>query len=309
MTLSWARPDAHGAAVTHYNVDWGVGSIVATEGSETSHTLSDLKPDTSYSVRLQGVNAHGVGAFGPAIRLSTRPLPPAPPRLECVNANHNSLKLKWGDSKSVAATASSSSGDAGVLASYCLDMENSRGQFQTVYNGTGVSHKINKLGENSRYRFRISAANEAGQGPTSQVFEFKTAYAHPPPVKSKSIIISSAIEGWHSQRLHTFFPAPPRVTSITSDGCLVEWNAVKFTPTPSSGSGAASSAAADPVLYKVQLSKNRDLESKMVRIHLSRLTTLIKTMSLTSSPTPEATFSGASTAWTRAPSTPSRWLR
>ena len=58
-------------------------------------------------------------------------------------------------------------------------------RFQTVYNGTGFSHKVNKLLENTRYKFRISSANEAGQGPVSQVYEFRTAYAHPPAVKGK----------------------------------------------------------------------------------------------------------------------------
>ena len=31
----------------------------------------------------------------------------------------------------------------------------------------------------------MSASNVAGHGPYSQVYEFKTAYAHPHPVKGK----------------------------------------------------------------------------------------------------------------------------
>ena len=58
-------------------------------------------------------------------------------------------------------------------------------RFQTTYSGTSVSHRVNKLNEKSTYRFRICASNEAGQGPFSQVYQFTTAYAHPPPVKSK----------------------------------------------------------------------------------------------------------------------------
>ena len=65
-----------------------------------------------------------MGAFGPSARLSTRPLPPAPPKLECANANHNSLKLKWADSK-----LSGSIMSAEVMSASCaLEMENSRGQ-------------------------------------------------------------------------------------------------------------------------------------------------------------------------------------
>ena len=55
MVLSWRRPEAHGAAISHYNVDWGTGAIVATEGSEARFLLADLKPDTAYNVRIQVV--------------------------------------------------------------------------------------------------------------------------------------------------------------------------------------------------------------------------------------------------------------
>ena len=61
-------------------------------------------------------------------------------------------------------------------------------RFHTIYSGTGVSYKIAKLSENRSYKVRLFASNDAGQGPYSQLYEFKTAYAHPPPIKgSKSI--------------------------------------------------------------------------------------------------------------------------
>ena len=69
---------------------------------------------------------------------------------------------------------------------YTLEMENSRNQFQVIYTGTSVSHKISKLVENKVYRFRMCASNTAGYGPYSQVYEFRTSYAHPHPIKGKS---------------------------------------------------------------------------------------------------------------------------
>ena len=62
-------------------------------------SLADLRPDTTYSVRVQAVNRVGRGGFSPVLRLATRPLHPAPPRLECLSASHNTLKLKWADGK------------------------------------------------------------------------------------------------------------------------------------------------------------------------------------------------------------------
>ena len=53
MVLSWLRPEANGAAISHYNVDWGTGIIKATEGSEAQFTITDLKPDTAYNIRIQ----------------------------------------------------------------------------------------------------------------------------------------------------------------------------------------------------------------------------------------------------------------
>ena len=126
-------------------------------------------------------------------------------------------------------------------------------RFQTVYNGTGLSHKVNKLIENTRYKFRISSANEAGQGPVSQVYEFRTAYAHPPAVKGK---VSLRNQRNCLSNMSLPLSAPPRVTSITTDGCLVEWSPVKAFPM----------ASADTILYRVQMSKNRDTDSKMVRM-------------------------------------------
>ena len=59
-------------------------------------------------------------------------------------------------------------------------------RFHTIYSGTGVSYKIAKLSENRCYKVRLYASNDAGQGPYSQLYEFKTAYAHPPPLKGKN---------------------------------------------------------------------------------------------------------------------------
>jgi len=159
--------------------------------------------------------------FSNMTRLSTRPLPPAPPRCECVNATHNSLKLKWGDNKS--------SNTLLEPCQYTLEMEKSRNQFQVIYTGTGLSYKVPKLLENKSYRFRMCASNVAGHGPYSQVYEFKTAYAHPHPVK-----------------------AAPRVSNITETGCLVEWSPLKHIP----GQG--------DLYYRVSLTKVRDNEAKII---------------------------------------------
>jgi hypothetical protein len=54
-----------------------------------------------FRIRVQAVNAIGVGSFSSVAKCSTRPLPPSPPTLECVLAGHNHLKLRWGDGKNL----------------------------------------------------------------------------------------------------------------------------------------------------------------------------------------------------------------
>ena len=58
-------------------------------------------------------------------------------------------------------------------------------RFHTIYSGPLTSYKVNKLQENTVYRFRICASNSTGIGPVSAVYEFTTAFTHPAPIKSK----------------------------------------------------------------------------------------------------------------------------
>lgn len=52
------------------------------------------------SVQIQAVNAIGSSPSSPPLQARTRPLPPAPPPLECSAAGPQSLKLKWGENAS-----------------------------------------------------------------------------------------------------------------------------------------------------------------------------------------------------------------
>lgn len=55
--------------------------------------------------------------------------------------------------------------------------------YYPVYQGTAHTHKINRLQEMTEYSFRVNARNQAGEGPYSQEFGFKTTKAPPPAVK------------------------------------------------------------------------------------------------------------------------------
>ena len=211
LTVKWKRPAEHGEPVRGYTVEWGPSDKELTSSSAGQRrriTLTSLRPDTGYLIRVQAENAIGKGVFTPFLKVSTRPLPPAPPKLECLNVSHNQLKLRWGDSKIQLGTT------------YILETENSRRVWQQLYSGNNHSHKVSKLSENTEYRYRVCAISEAGQGPFSSVFTFKTSFAPPPPLKGA-----------------------PRVPSINDSECLVQWSGLK---------------SAEVIEYRVQLTRVKD---------------------------------------------------
>lgn len=75
----------------------------------------------SFRIRIQALNSLGAGPFSHTIKLKTKPLPPDPPRLECVAFNHQNLKLKWGEG-----TPKTLSTDA---VQYHLQMEDKNGRW------------------------------------------------------------------------------------------------------------------------------------------------------------------------------------
>ena len=131
ITVKWSKPVVNGGqAITAYRIEWsevaaptpaavtrGGGGNSSTSNANAAATttiaellvdstadgrlrrrarLENLRPDTAYNIRVQAINAKGRGPLSAPLKLATKPLPPGPPRLECLNVSHNTLKLKWG---------------------------------------------------------------------------------------------------------------------------------------------------------------------------------------------------------------------
>jgi hypothetical protein len=65
--------------------------------------------------------------------------------------------------------------------------------FQQVYHGTSHIHKVAKLNESTDYHFRILAINDAGEGPASATYSFRTTKASPPAMKGMLMFISQIL--------------------------------------------------------------------------------------------------------------------
>ncbi|XP_078420592.1 fibronectin type III domain containing 3Ba [Cetorhinus maximus] len=191
LAVKWAEPCSNGSEILSYSIDLGESQL--TVDNVTAYVIRDLLPDTSYRIRIQAVNGIGAGPFSHTVKAKTRPLPPAPPRLECAASGPQSLKLKWGDSSSTKVLT------ADIETIYMLQMEERSGKFIPIYRGPSHTYKVQRLTESTYYSFRIQAVSDAGEGPFSEVHVFSTSKLVPPAVKA------------------------PRVTQLEGAACEVTW--------------------------------------------------------------------------------------
>ncbi|XP_069749840.1 fibronectin type-III domain-containing protein 3A-like isoform X6 [Narcine bancroftii] len=180
LAIQWEEPCCHGSEITGYNIEYGDKQIVAVT-TTTNAIVEDLQPDTTYRIRVQAINGIGMGPFSHSIKAKTKPLPPDPPRLECTVFSHQSLKLKWGEGINKALTTASTQ--------YILQMEDKFGRFISVYSGPCHTYKVQRLNEFSFYNFKIQAKNDAGEGPFSKIYTFRTIRCPPPQLKAPKVQI------------------------------------------------------------------------------------------------------------------------
>uniref|UniRef100_A0A3Q2ZX86 Fibronectin type III domain containing 3Ba n=2 Tax=Kryptolebias marmoratus TaxID=37003 RepID=A0A3Q2ZX86_KRYMA len=194
LLLKWDEPNSNGAEITSYIITIDDQTITVESG--TSHLVTGLQPDSEYRVQIQAVNAIGSSPMCPMLLTRTRPLPPAPPPLECSATGPQSLKLKWGENSGHTRT---------LLADdmvYALQMEDKNHRFVTIYHGPSHTYKVQRLIESSSYSFRIQAISDAGEGPFSDTYTFCTTKSVPPALKA------------------------PRVHQLEGNMCEVTWETI-----------------------------------------------------------------------------------
>ncbi|TKS86907.1 Fibronectin type III domain-containing protein 3B [Collichthys lucidus] len=197
LLLKWDEPNSNGAEITCYVITLDDQTITVESG--TSHLVTDLQPDSEYSVQIQAVNAIGSSPLSPPLTARTRPLPPAPPPLECSAAGPQSLKLKWGENASNTHTRALLADDM----VYTLQMEDKNHRFVTIYRGPSHTYKVQRLTESSSYSFRIQAISDAGEGPFSDTHTFCTTKSVPPALKA------------------------PRVHQLEGNMCEITWETIQ----------------------------------------------------------------------------------
>ncbi|XP_050997423.1 fibronectin type III domain containing protein 3C1-like [Acomys russatus] len=214
IAIEWEEPDCHGSPITGYNIEYGDKKILTVD-RVTEYVLKNLQPNTTYRIRIQAINHYGLSPFSPSIRSKTKPLPPDPPHLDCVVYGNHSLRLKWG-------TPSSKKPFANLI-SYNLLMEDRSGRFSIIYYGTDLTHKVQKLSEYKKYKFKIQACNEAGEGPESGIYTFTTTKTPPGALKA------------------------PKFHPLSNNSCEIKWDSMN----PIKG---------DPIVYCLQVTNGKKAE-------------------------------------------------
>ncbi|KAI3354173.1 hypothetical protein L3Q82_018709 [Scortum barcoo] len=101
--IQFEEPESTGGVpVLKYRAEWrtqgrGSWSSSVYDGSSDEMTITGLKPETNYEVKLSAINGKGEGESSPAEFFKTEPVRnPNPPKLEgALQPIGNSLKLSW----------------------------------------------------------------------------------------------------------------------------------------------------------------------------------------------------------------------
>ncbi|KAG7266409.1 hypothetical protein CRUP_027142 [Coryphaenoides rupestris] len=86
--VEW-RPQGHGT--------WAHRTYEVPEGSLSDVTVADLRPETSYEVKLSAINGKGEGEASPTVLFKTEPVrKPNPPKLDgALQPKGNSVRVNW----------------------------------------------------------------------------------------------------------------------------------------------------------------------------------------------------------------------
>uniref|UniRef100_A0A8C1P0P9 Contactin-3 n=1 Tax=Cyprinus carpio TaxID=7962 RepID=A0A8C1P0P9_CYPCA len=163
VRLGWRPPEETRGTVLTYTVffsEEGINrerSVNVTEAEGLQLTVSNLRPEATYSFRVVAYNEQGPGESSEAIRLSTQPeiLVPGPvENLRAEAASASSIQASWDPP----------SHTSGPVQSYrLLWTETSTGKEQNV-EVVGQSYRMEGLKKFTEYSLRVLAVNRHGPG-------------------------------------------------------------------------------------------------------------------------------------------------
>ncbi|XP_063699052.1 fibronectin type-III domain-containing protein 3A isoform X2 [Culicoides brevitarsis] len=234
IRLTWQAPECNGSPIVYYNIECsGMDRLISTSDAACEYLLENLSSETTYKIRIQAVNRVGTGLFSNYLKVTTLPLPPKPPKLECAQISYSFIKLKWAEEKPSASTTRLD------IVRYYVEMQNNRTkEFVNVYTGNRDTCKVHKLHECQSYTFRIYAETDcAGMGDYSDEVTFTTPAALPNSIKApRVVVVDGANKDEENSSAH----------SETSTSLTLEWQQSK------------NNVFNDRIEYLLQMSKGKN---------------------------------------------------
>ncbi|XP_068608859.1 netrin receptor DCC [Brachionichthys hirsutus] len=173
VRLSWRPPEETGGAVQTYSIYYsqdGVErerSVNASEPASLELTVSNLKPEASYSFRVVAYNDVGPGHSSAPTRITTKPELQVPNKVESLKAealSATSAQVIWDPP---------SQPNSPVLGYRLLWTESPSGKEQGV-EVKGLNYKMDGLNKFTQYTVRVLAINRYGPGTPSETISIIT---------------------------------------------------------------------------------------------------------------------------------------
>ncbi|XP_042570436.1 fibronectin type III domain-containing protein 3B-like [Cyprinus carpio] len=194
--VTWEPPqDDGGSGDLTYVLEISEGNLEESQwvtlyrGPERKHLCEDLKPATSYSLRLSCVNVGGQSLCSDDLTVRTHIPPPGrcqSPRT-VGNVKHKEMTLQW------VSPDGPLCGEESENVEFSLEMcAMEEGSEPTeVYCGSKTECTVGNLLPGTTYRFQVRAANSAGYGPYSESVEISTAAGPPGQCSPPAINVRS----------------------------------------------------------------------------------------------------------------------
>ncbi|KAM8743669.1 netrin receptor DCC isoform 1-T1 [Acanthopagrus schlegelii] len=204
VRLSWRPPEEMGGAVQTYGIYYsqdGVErerSVNVSEPESLELTVSNLKPEESYSFRVIAYNDMGPGESSAPLRITTKPDLQVPSRVESLHAealSPTSVQVSW---------EPPSQPNGPILGYRLLWTESPSGKEQSVEVNAG-NYKMDGLNTFTEYTVRVFAINRYGPGTASETARV-TTQSDIPSAAPQNITIDVVL----SRSIKVSWQPPPR---------------------------------------------------------------------------------------------------
>uniref|UniRef100_A0A3B5LAS6 DCC netrin 1 receptor n=1 Tax=Xiphophorus couchianus TaxID=32473 RepID=A0A3B5LAS6_9TELE len=204
VRLSWRPPEETGGGVQTYGVYYSQAgvererSVNVSEPESLELTVSNLKPEESYSFRVVAYSEAGPGRSSAPLQIATKPDLQVPSRMESVRAlalSPTSIQVSW---------EPPSLPNGPVLGYRLLWTESPSGKEQSV-EVSGINYKMDGLNKFTEYTVRVLAVNRYGPGTASETVTV-TTHSDVPSAPPQNITLEVVL----SRSIKVSWQPPPR---------------------------------------------------------------------------------------------------